>query len=49
MSDLHREKTSSLTYEYSRRLEEAPLQIGAHLVGSYRRAPKLGAATRGSA
>jgi len=35
MSDLHREKTLSVTQEYFRRLEEAPLQSGAHLVASH--------------
>jgi len=34
MSDLHREMTSLVTQEYTRTLEEAPLQSGAHLAAS---------------
>jgi len=40
MLDLHREKATLVTQEYSGRLEKATLQSGAHLVESQGRAPK---------
>jgi hypothetical protein len=39
MSHLHREKTPSVTQEYSRRHEKATLQSGANLVATQGRAP----------
>ena len=40
MSDLYREKTTSVTQQYSRRLKKATLQSGTHLAESQGRAPK---------
>jgi len=40
MSELHRERTMSITQEYSKRLEKVTLQSGAHLAESQERAPK---------
>ena len=40
MSELHRQKTISVTQEYSRRHEKATLQNGTHLVESQGWAPK---------
>jgi len=40
MSELHREKTSSVTQEYSRRHEKATLQSGAYLAETKGHLPK---------
>jgi hypothetical protein len=39
MSDLHKGKTTSVTQEYSTRLEKATLQSGAHLAAGQGWAP----------
>jgi len=40
MLDLHREKTTSVTQKYSRRLKEATLRSGGPLAESQVRVPK---------